>query len=429
MANERASPSFLRELKWAMLHLYDPAELRQSPLIELFGVGEREDPASALRGILSHAIASLRPGAGVPAQSNAWRIYNLLLRRYAEQFSQRQVAADLALSIRQLRRQENLALAILADYLWVHYDLKRKAFPTTPGRPAAYSPAPTDDDTASSPAMPSREQELAWLKRSLRNESTGLNKILQATGTIVAPLARALQVRIEWDLPENLPDLVAPIAPLRQALLNVLTVAIPCATGGTLLIRAELDRWRVCVVITPSPRRSAAHSPSPDYRENLEMARQLVGLAGGTLAVTAVDGRDALFRATLTLPSVGQVPVLIVDDNVDTLRLLERYLTGSRYRFVGVQDPGEVLALAAQTAPEIILLDVMLPGIDGWELLGQLREHPHTRGVPIVVCTILPQEELAMTLGAAAFLRKPVSRSLLLAALDHQFALRSRESC
>jgi len=63
-------------------------------------------------------------------------------------------------------------------------------------------------------------------------------------------------------------------------------------------------------------------------------------------------------------------------------------------------------------------LDVMLPGIDGWELLGQLREHPQTSCIPVVVCTILPQEPLALALGAAAFLRKPVSREALLSALD-----------
>jgi CheY-like chemotaxis protein len=78
------------------------------------------------------------------------------------------------------------------------------------------------------------------------------------------------------------------------------------------------------------------------------------------------------------------------------------------------------VALAEQCEARIILLDVMLPGIDGWELLGRLREHPTTQGTPIIVCTILPHEQLALTLGAAQFLRKPVSRSTLLRALDAQ---------
>jgi CheY-like chemotaxis protein len=70
--------------------------------------------------------------------------------------------------------------------------------------------------------------------------------------------------------------------------------------------------------------------------------------------------------------------------------------------------------------PKIIVLDVMMPGINDWELLGQLREHPRLREIPIIVCTILPLEQLALLLGAAAFLRKPVSRELFLQALDRQ---------
>jgi CheY-like chemotaxis protein len=114
------------------------------------------------------------------------------------------------------------------------------------------------------------------------------------------------------------------------------------------------------------------------------------------------------------------MPVLVIDDNVDTLNLMRRYLSGSRYRFIGVTSPREGQTLAEQTHPAAILLDVMLPEVDGWEVLSQLREHPATRGVPIIVCTILPHDKLAFALGAADFLRKPVSRGELLSALARQ---------
>ena len=85
---------------------------------------------------------------------------------------------------------------------------------------------------------------------------------------------------------------------------------------------------------------------------------------------------------------------------------------------LGVRDPTQAVKVAEAATPAAILLDVMLPGVDGWELLGRLREHPQMQEVPVIVCTILPQERVALTLGAAAFLRKPVSREALLAALD-----------
>jgi CheY-like chemotaxis protein len=125
---------------------------------------------------------------------------------------------------------------------------------------------------------------------------------------------------------------------------------------------------------------------------------------------------------TLFLTAAARLAVLVIDDNADTLRLFERYLSGTRYRFFGVRDPEQALALAAQINPRLVLLDVMLPDVDGWELLGRLREHPQTGHIPVIVCTILPQEPLALALGAAAFLRKPISREALLAVLDQQIA-------
>ena len=122
-----------------------------------------------------------------------------------------------------------------------------------------------------------------------------------------------------------------------------------------------------------------------------------------------------------------QATVLVIDDNADALQLFQRYLSGSRYRFTGAQDAHRGLALAEELVPQVIVLDVMLSKEDGWTLLGQLREHPRTRGIPVIVCTILSQEQLALALGAADFMRKPVSRTELLSALDRQLDLRSRE--
>jgi CheY-like chemotaxis protein len=125
----------------------------------------------------------------------------------------------------------------------------------------------------------------------------------------------------------------------------------------------------------------------------------------------------------LRLPLAVQKAVLVIDDNVDAQRLFERYVAGTCYRCVGIRAPEEAVAMAVQVEPCAILLDVMLPGIDGWELLERLREHPTLARVPVIVCTILPDEEMAFTLGAAGFLRKPVTRQALLSALDRALAI------
>jgi len=187
--------------------------------------------------------------------------------------------------------------------------------------------------------------------------------------------------------------------------------------GGRVQIEAAALRGRVCVGVRPLARADPTAPLAADACDSLEMARQLVGLSDGSLEVEA-GAQASPFVARLFLPLAEQVAVLVIDDNVDTLRLFQRYLAGSRYPFIGARDAAQALALAEELTPRIIVLDVMMPGVDGWELLGRLRVHPKIGQVPIIVCTILPEEQLALALGATAFLRKPVSREAFLTALD-----------
>ena len=404
MASSVRDGALAAELRRALYHLYDPAELRRNGLVGRFGLEQNSDPASALRRLLTEAIEALKPAPSVPAHANAWRIYHVLFQRFSEQFTQREVATDLGLSIRQLRRLEASALGLLAERL-------QGSHPQT--SPAAKALPPAVDE----PGTPSREQELDWLRRSQTPEAVELAPISQAVLKTIGPLTSALHVDVDLLLPSELPPLAVPATPLRQALVNLLTTTVRCVPGGR--VRVEIVPRNQQVQFTLHPQaRGRAPASLEDQGESLDMARQLVSLCGGTLEVLPGANPREPYRLRAGFRAAGQVPVLVVDDNADTLLLLERYLSGSRYRLIGAPDPQQTLALAEQTHARIVILDVMLPGVDGWELLGRLREHPATRNVPVVVCTILPQEQLAEGLGAAAFLRKPLGRRELLETLD-----------
>jgi len=129
----------------------------------------------------------------------------------------------------------------------------------------------------------------------------------------------------------------------------------------------------------------------------------------------------------LILPALEQLPVLVIDDNADTLQLLRRYTADTRYRLITTQNPEQTLRLVEKFSPQIIVLDVMMPQVDGWKVLGRLRQHPLTAHLPVIVCTILAQEEMALALGASGFVRKPVTRQAFLTALDHQVELMETE--
>lgn len=401
------SAPFVADVRRALNHLYDPAALRGNPLIQLFSLDPDEDEVSALRQLLLSAIEALKPSQAAPAQSQEWRYYQILLHRFVEQFMQREVAHTLGLSIRQLRRQETQALRELAAYLWSHYHLAERM--------------ETANTNATTAITVSREEELAWSQNSFPSESAEAGPMLQAVAQTVLPLAKLLQVQIEYSIPEWLPQLAVQVVTVRQALLSALTTAIRLVPGGRITVAAEVQRQEVQLCISgtgqslPSPRRQEEESI-----EGLAIAQQLVSFSGGRLELTLAPGNRAAFAIRIALPTVKQWIVLAIDDNPDTLALLQRYTSGTRYHLVGVREPEQTLKLAEKLHPQVIILDVMLPGIDGWELLGRLRAHPKIGHVPVVVCTVLPEEPLALALGAATFLRKPLSRPILLAALDAQ---------
>jgi CheY-like chemotaxis protein/AraC-like DNA-binding protein len=409
------SEQFLRHLRDVLNHLYDPDRLRSSPLAACFDVADRFDTPSALQRVLIDAIEMLKPEPAESSQSPTWKIYNLLFCRYVQQFSQQEVADQLGISVRHLRREQRAALEALACQLWEQFHLEEKLCESTDVENASVQAVATG---------PAVNEELAWLRDALPERPVDLNKVLPAVLDLVQPLAARYGVRLRTATSSMLPNLAVHPVALRQILLNLISMAIHQASSGRRGSSAHLDisagllRWEVCLRMQCARSCSRDVPAMNDEATSQDMTYRMVDLCGGKLVLSS-DEEEA-FVATLTLPAVEQLPVLVVDDNADTLQLLQRYASGTRYRVVGTRDPEQALSLAAKFSVQIIVLDVMMPQADGWEILGRLRQHPLTERAPIVVCTILAQEELALSLGASSFIRKPVTRRIFLAALDRQ---------
>ena len=214
-----------------------------------------------------------------------------------------------------------------------------------------------------------------------------------------------------------------PVA-LRQALLSLLTVAIHRTPGGHVALRVEASGAELAFCIECAG--PAAVEPAAGDRASLDIARRLAELSKGTLEISSAGACRRDFSAVLRLPSIARIDVLAIDDNPDILELLQRFTAGTRYQVTTTRDAGEILELVERVSPQVALLDIMMPDLDGWQLLGWLREHPLTAHIPVIVCTILAQEELAFLLGAAGFIQKPVTRERLLMALDEVAADQGR---
>jgi CheY-like chemotaxis protein len=398
---------FAQHLRDALDHLYDPGALRRNPLASLLGVAGKPDTPLALRQKLTDTIESLRPRPDPSTHSGAWHTYAILYYRYVERCPQQEVADQLGFSVRHLRREQGVALEVLATRLWVAHQKQ--------GSPETWPTA----GTSTSPSVPRVdrmvEDEVAWLRDVSCNQAAQLPQVLSRVLELTQALAAQHRVSIDVAIPAGLPSLAIPPAALEQALLSLFMVAMRSAPGGHLQVSAIATSWGVQIEVLAAGDSAPTDLASSDERPRLEVARCLMNMFGGDLAVPIAGD---ILPARLTVPALERVPILAIDDNEDTLQLLGRYTLATRYRFRGARNLDDALALAATTVPRIILLDVMMPGVDGWELLGRLRHEPLTKDVPIIMVTVLDQEELALSLGAAALLRKPVSREAFLKALD-----------
>jgi CheY-like chemotaxis protein len=110
--------------------------------------------------------------------------------------------------------------------------------------------------------------------------------------------------------------------------------------------------------------------------------------------------------------------VLVVDDDPNALDLLGRTLQGAGVRVVTASEGQEALNLARTLHPAAITLDVLMPGMDGWEVLRELKADPETREIPVLMVTMTDDRELGYALGATEFLTKPVNRGQLVQLLE-----------
>lgn len=391
---------FVQALREALNHLYDPVHLQLHPLNRtLIPPGQGPRDVDSLHRILLENIERLRPDPGVPTTDPAWRPYFALYYRYVEGLDVHQTAEELALSERQLRREHARGLEALADLLWEQ-------------RQRGNVPVQTQVAPQTSPGI---EEELLATEltrfglATINNVQTSVHETLEGVLETLSDLARRQSIGLHVVWPQTLPPVSCDRVVLRQILFNLLTEILSRGTQGRIHVQGQADERHVSLVLeyTGPP----LQSPSAED-DRVEVAQRLLRLQGGQLQVN-----ETATTMQLTLPLYRPTTVLVVDDNPDIGQLFKRYLAGGAYCTLTATNSQDALALAINSLPHVIVLDVMMPGQDGWELLQRLKNHPQTHSIPIIVCSVLHEKPLALSLGATAFLTKPVTQQVLLQAV------------
>jgi CheY-like chemotaxis protein len=399
---------FSRHVRDALNHLYDSPYLQAHPLAAWFSGPEAtpQERSQMLRQTVLDAIRTLRPPAGTPAGSPDWRLCRILELRYVEGLAPNEAMERLALEKSRYFQEQARAMDTVTAALWAQ--VQAREVPTS------------DGDSGASETSP--RQEVERLLAEARWEPVELEPVLGELTPMLNALALAHAVEVTIGNLPNLTVLRADRVILRQMLLNVLTHALYRARGGWVEITTLPDDNQVGlrVLARPSLRARALVKTQDGFGrqegDNLDVGRWLMQSMNGTLQVTT-DTPEGPWEAHLNWPVTEPLTLLVIDDNQGLIDLFRRYLTGYGWQVIGARSSAEAREFLAHTLPTVIMLDVMIPGEDGWEVLMALKGRQDTQNTPVIVCSVLSVQPLAQALGAAGYLSKPVTRQTLLRAL------------
>lgn len=382
----------------AFAHLYDSRALQKNP-IALMLVDEESDPIQrgiSLRRTLLEAIRLARPPAGVPADSADWRHYRILRLRYIEGMTPHKAMQELALGRSQFYHEQARGLEEMTALLWGKFQPYIAAVRELP------------DENAKATLI---REEMSRLYVQLDWGQVDATGLLEELRPMLSDLLGQQGAQLELDLTQRFLLPRANRVLLRQAILNLVTAVLDTRMVHYLKLGVLEDRI-YCQVSwdTPGPPEAVASASSA----SLAVVRQLVNDIGGTLEVCPSAGS---LRAELCWAEEKAKCLMVVDDNQDLAALFQRYLATQSWQVVGAANGVEARAQIAAKLPTVIAMDVLMPKQDGWELLSALKRSAVTRDIPVIVCSVLKQPQLALALGADAYLTKPVTREALLAML------------
>jgi len=290
------------------------------------------------------------------------------------------------------------------------------------------------------------------------NEEFDSNTVIADVISTIQPLAQKNHNQIIFEGNQDLPPLYNDITKFRQIFFNLLSNACKFTQNGKIILRSEYitahkqTSIRFSVIdngigMTPEQTRivfdpfvQADSSTTRKYGGTglgLALCKQYCELMGGHIEARSTVDNGTRFSVEFPIQSgadhdstpaqpgfieatdyTGKTTILVIDDDPVALALTERFLQRGNYEIFLVDNGNDAITMAIELKPDVILLDLMMPAIDGWTVLSVLKENLVTQNIPVILLSMLDEQHLGYDMGAIEYLRKPVDWDKLFQLID-----------
>jgi CheY-like chemotaxis protein len=240
---------------------------------------------------------------------------------------------------------------------------------------------------------------------------------------------------LHFEKPENseVPSLYGDYALLKQALRNLIGIALKLSPAETdVYVQAQENQGELSIRISNESAESGkANSEVVDLEPRdfsdesigVFVARKILQAHGGGLSTYRSEDGQIIFQINVPLeaPAKRRGTILITEDNAQAAALLEIALEKEGYTPIRATNGLEALEIIANDSVDLVLLDVILPGMDGYEVCYRMRSSPESASIPVVIVSAKSGDEdeaKALRVGADAYLRKPLQLAQLLVAIE-----------
>ncbi len=285
-------------------------------------------------------------------------------------------------------------------------------------------------------------------KMELAFDDVNMTDLISSVMSTASGLVKDKAIKLVRNIHGELPMVRADAIRVRQVLLNLLSNAAKFTDEGEITVDASVEtspagRPELLVSVTDTGPGIAPEDQAKLFQAfsqvddsptrktggsglGLSISQQLIQMHGGRIGVHSSLGKGSTFYFTLpiykgkdeSLDPTGRKIILAIDDDPQVIALYERYLEPQGYQVVALTDPTRARDRARQLKPFAITLDIMMPGYDGWTVLNDLKLAPDTRDIPVIICSIIEEQERGFSLGAADYLLKPILEDELISALN-----------